>query len=333
MKHDQFKEWLSLSAVGELTPDEEDLLNIHLRSCAECREELAAIKKFTSAIAGHRPVEVTDLMLEEARTQLRKILLERHLRHRAFDTALDAVRDFFVREYRFALGGIALTLLGVLVGYSLFSRPEKTEEKPIAVEHPYVQQAKQTGTDDESFTQGNTRTSNVRMMNSNAGDGMIEFTFDAVTPMHVRGNINDEKIQKVLARALTTEDNPGVRLRTVSAIASQAHDQQAPDPAVKTALISALKGDDNPGVRQEAMRALLRYPFDGEIRDALVYTLMHDKNSGMRIAAINGLAVASVDGHHMDQDVLDMLRHKIESDQNNYVRRQARTVIEEVTHR
>ena len=76
----------------------------------------------------------------------------------------------------------------------------------------------------------------------------------AVTPMHVRGNINDGNEQKVLARALVNEENAGVRLQTVNAIASHAPEQKNLDPEVKTALISALKGDQNPGVRQEALR-------------------------------------------------------------------------------
>ena len=130
-----------------------------------------------------------------------------------------------------------------------------------------------------------------------------------------------------------SEENPGTRLRTMNAIASQSSDQKLLDPHVKAALLSALKGDDNPGVRQEALRVLLRYTFDSEIRAGLVYTLTHDENSGMRIAAINGLAAASIDGHRMDQDILDMLKRKIQSDNNTYVRRQARTVVEEVTHR
>ncbi len=160
---------------------------------------------------------------------------------------------------------------------------------------------------------------------------MVEFTFDAITPMHVRGNINDQKVQKVLARALVSDDNAGVRLQTVNAIGAQGTGNKGFDSEVKAALISALKGDDNPGVRQQALRVLLRQTLDNEIKQALMYTLMHDKNSGLRIAAINGLAAASVEGHCFDPDILSVLKQEINSDKNNYVRRQAQTVIEEVS--
>jgi hypothetical protein len=332
MKHTQFKDWLHLSVVGELGDEEKELLDNHLRNCSSCRAELARLKEFTSAIAGHKPVDVSDELLQEAREQLRVALLERRLRQPLFEHFVESLREFAVRGYRRGFGGIAMSMLGVFIGYLVFSHPRAVEEQATRFEPPVIQRAVETGSTGESFTQGATRTSNVHLIDSDGSDGIVEFTFDAVTPMHVRGNINDEKVQKVLARALITEDNAGVRLRTVNAIASQLPGQKSPDPGTKSALISALKGDQNPGVRQEALRVLLRYRFDADIREALVYTLMHDKNSGMRIAAINGLATASVDGYHMNQDILDSLKRKVQSDNNNYVRRQARTVLEEAIH-
>jgi HEAT repeats len=333
MRHEQFKEWLSLSVVEELSGGMQELLDNHLRECSECQQELAGLKKFASAIAGHTPAEVNEDLLREARQQLRLALLERRFRKSIPARVFESVREWFARDYRIGLAGLAMSVFGVCIGYALFSQPRIVREPPLPAEPGIVQQAVETGSSRESFTQGETRTSNVDLIDAGGKDGVVDFTFDAVTPMHVRGNINDEKVQKVLARALITEDNAGVRLRTVSAIASQLPAQKSPDAGIKAALISALKEDQNTGVRQEALRVLLRYRFDADIREALVYTLTHDKNSGMRIAAINGLATASVDGYEMNRDILEILKHKMQSDKNNYVRRQAQTVLEEVTHR
>ncbi len=333
MKHAQYKEWLHLSALSELNADARRLLDAHLGGCAECRDELKELLKFQSVIARNPLAEVTERTLMEARQQLRLSLLEYRLWKPFSERAADWAQDFIVRTYKIAFGGIAMAALGVVVGYLIFFRPQIAEEKAPRIELPAVEQAVQSNSGSESFTQGNTRTSDLHLIDAGGKDGMVEFTFMAVTPMHVRGNINDGNVQKVLARALVNEENAGVRLQTVNAIASHAPEQKNLDPEVKTALISALKGDQNPGVRQEALRVLLRQTLDNEIKQALVYTLAHDKNSGMRIAAINGLAAASVNGHHLDQDVLTILRQKIDSDKNNYVRRQARTVIEEVANR
>ena len=333
MKHAQFKEWLHLSAVDELNDDARRLLDAHLGGCSECQDELKALLKFQSVIAENPPVEVTDRMLLEARQQLHLSLLEYRLRKPFWERVAHWSQDFVVRTYKIASGGIAMAALGVFVGYLIFFQPQKVEEKAPRIELPVVGQAMQSNSGAESFTQGNTRTSDLHLIDAGGNDGTVEFTFEAVTPMHVRGNINDDKVQKVLARALVNEENAGVRLQTVNAIASQGPNPKNFDPEVKAALISALKGDENPGVRQQALRVLLRQTLDNEIKQALVYTLTHDNNSGMRIAAINGLAAASMDGHHFDQDILTIIKQKMDSDKNNYVRRQARTVIEEVAQR
>jgi len=333
MKHAQFKEWLQLSVINELGGDARQLLEAHLRGCSECRAELDDLLKFQSVIAGNPPPEVSDRLLEEARKQFHLSLLAIRLKRSLWERVIETVQEFAAREYKLVFGGAAVAALGVFIGYLIFFHPQRVEENALHHELPVVERAVQTGGGSESFTQGNTRTSDLHLIDAGGKDGTVEFTFEAVTPMHVRGNINDEKVQKVLARALVNEDNAGVRLQTVNAIASQGTEHTNVDPDVKAALISALEGDDNPGVRQQALRVLMHQTLDNEIKQALVYTLAHDKNSGMRIAAINGLAAASMDGHHLDQDILSIIKQKITSDKNNYVRRQARTVIEEVAQR
>ena len=333
MKHAQFKEWLQLSVIDELKNDERALLDIHLRECSECRGELSEMEKFNSLISRPNLIAVTDTLLREARQQLRAAILERKLKRSLWKDALELVQEFVFREHKFAFGGIAMAAIGIFVGYILFVPPRTNTETIVSRAMPAVQEAMQVDGLKDSFTQEATRTSNLHFIDADGQNGIVDFTFDAVTPMHVRGNVNDDKVQKVLARALTNEDNAGVRLRTVGAIGSRDHTGKDSDPEVKAALISALKRDDNPGVRQEALRVLLRYPLDGEIKQALMYTLTHDKNSGNRIAAINGLATASVEGHHIDQDILNLLKQKTQSDNNNYVRRQARALIQEVSYR
>jgi anti-sigma factor RsiW len=331
MKHEQFKEWLQLSTIDELKDDERALLDIHLGQCSACQVEFKELEKFHSIVGQIDSIAVSDTLLLEARQQLRTALLERRLKKSLWKDALESIPEYVFREHKIVFGGVAMAALGMFIGYVVFVPSRIGEENIVRQPRPVVQEATHMEGSKDSFTQDEARTSNLQFIDSDAGDGIIEFTFDAVTPMRVRGNVNDDRVQKVLARALTNEENAGVRLRTVSAIASRT--QSGTDPEVKAALISALKQDVNPGVRQEALRVLLRYPLDKEVKQALMYTLTHDKNSGIRIAAINGLASASMEGQAMDQDVLKLLKQKTESDNNNYVRRQARTVIQEVAYR
>ncbi len=333
MKHTQFKEWLQLSVIDELKDNERALLDIHLGECSACRVELNEMVKFHSIIVRQDSIEVGDTLLQEARQQLRTALLEKGSKKALWKGVVESIYEFVFREHKIAFGGFAMAALGMFVGYVVFVPPWTTAGRMALQERPPVREAMHVDGREDSFTQEAARTSNLHFIDSDAEDGVIEFTFDAVTPMHVRGNVNDDRVQKVLARALTNEEDAGVRLRTVGAIASRDHGGKNSDPEVKAALISALKGDVNPGVRQEALRVLLRSPLDAEIKQALLYTLTHDKNSGNRIAAINGLASASMEGGSIDQDVLNVLKQKIQSDNNNYVRRQARTMIQEVSYR
>jgi HEAT repeat protein len=169
------------------------------------------------------------------------------------------------------------------------------------------------------------RIANVRFLNPGTQQE-LEFSFDAVKPMRVRGTIHDERIQKVLTYALLNEQNPGVRLRAISTMAGPS--SRPPDREMKAALIIALRSDENAGVRKEALTALRKLPFDIEIRDALLHALMHDKNPGIRIAAINGLDSAGTLG--ADPAVLEALKQKVNSDDNNYIRLRAKTVLQEV---
>jgi HEAT repeat protein len=141
--------------------------------------------------------------------------------------------------------------------------------------------------------------------------------------------MDDPAIQKVLTHAMLNEENPGVRLKAVSAI--NASGAEARDPEVKTALIKALEMDANAGVRKEALDALRMFPFDGEIKHALLRALVADANPGIRVAAINALDSAQGGGLGVDSDVLSVLKQKAETDDNNYIRVKARAVVQEAT--
>ena len=171
MKHAQYKEWLHLSALGELNDDARRLLDAHLGGCAECRDELKELLKFQSVIARNPLAEVTERTLMEARQQLRLSLLEYRLWKPFSERAADWAQDFIVRTYKIAFGGIAMAALGVVVGYLIFFRPQIAEEKAPRIELPAVEQAVQSNSGSESFTQGTQerRTSILSMREGRTG--------------------------------------------------------------------------------------------------------------------------------------------------------------------
>jgi hypothetical protein len=317
MNHQQFREWLPLMVYGELNERSARLMDEHLKGCPGCRNELQEIQKLHSALSTQEASEPSEHQLMEARHQFRAALRAERSRVSFWERIRDQVA-VQMPDYRQVLAAVATLLIGVFIGYVTFGRNTPNTGVTSARGNPSSPAAM------APFDSGDTQITNVRFQDSDAKDGQVEFSFDATRPMRIKGNINDEHIQKVLTYALVNSQNPGVRLRAVSAFGSQ--ERTAPENDVKQALITAMKSDDNPGVRKEALEVLQKFPMDEEIKQALLYVLVHDRMAGMRVAAIKSLEAEG----QRDKDVLDVLRQKIQSDDNDYIRMKARDVLQEV---
>jgi HEAT repeat protein len=307
MNHQQWKEWLNLMAYEELDAERKRLTEEHMKDCVSCREEWDQLKRLHRVMDDHAVQVPTERLLNEARQELRAAL--RYERNRP--TASSRVREMFssfVPSFRTAMGLAAMLVVGLFVGY--MTAPKK---------HILVPQISEAQVD------SNLDISNIRFVDADPHDGQIEFAYDAVKPMRVKGSVNDAKIQQLLTYALEREQNPGVRLRAVNTVA--ANKKVCADPKVKDALISTLKQDSNDGVRKEAMTVLKTLPFDQEIQDAFVYVLQRDANPALRIEAIKSLEDKKI----QDQETLTVLKEKSESDDNSYIRRRATNILQEVS--
>lgn len=324
MTHDQFKELLPLLVQGELDANQRAQVQGHLTACDECRAELEELRALTASVKGAGRLLVTDSLLQEARLELRAALRAERSRVSPMERLRDLLDGILAPWAQWSVAGAAAVAAGFLGGYIVFSSPERASGVAL-----------NAASADTDVARGEPKITNVRFDDADPSDDQIEFTFEAVTPVRVKGSPNDPGVQSVLTRALITEENPGVRLRTVSAITSQIqmHRREAPAPAddpVKNALIDAMKFDDNPGVRKEAMKALAKFPLDDAIKEGLLYVLSKDKSEGLRVDAINYLAAARDQFAASDEQLLDVLRKKMETDNNRYVRLRARAVLEEV---
>jgi len=312
MNHKRYMKLILLSLYDELPRNEKEELERHLQTCEECRDEVTSLKGLHHVLEHYVPAEAPEQLLEDARRQFREAL--RTGERPGFSWA-EAIREFIWPKGKLIFGGSLAAALGVLLGYFLFhTAPRSVPSATISAAMP-------------SGSEGDIRISNVRFLQSNPATGDVDFVFDAVKSVHLQGNIEDMQIQKVLTHAMLNEENPGVRLKSVSAMASR----RSGDIQVKKALIAALKNDKNAAVRLEALRGLSVYLYDEEIQSAYLFTLMHDQNPGLRIAAINQLDSASVPGRGMSEDVLKILRDKMQHDDNNYIRLRAKAVVQEIS--
>ncbi len=324
MEHRQWKEWLERSLHGDIAPRERKALEDHLVSCAECRADLEDLKLLQAKIGEAKRLEVTDAMLLEARQELRAALRVAQSRVSFWDSAMEWIDELLAPWAKASLAAAALLAVGFVGGYLVF-------QTPVTADGLMIQQI----SDNTEILRGQPQIANVKFEDADPSDDEISFAFDAVSPMKVKGSPNDPGIQSVLTKAIMSEENPGVRLRAVSAITSQIQIQtSAPPPEsdneVKHALVEAMKYDPNPGVRREALLALRKFWTDDEIRKGLLYVLNKDQNDGMRVEAINSLANAKDGTYASDQYLQEILRKRVESDNNRYVRQKARAVLQEV---
>ena len=321
MKHEEYKDMIYLLVNNELNANEESLLEKHLLTCESCSAEFEQQKKLKEILSEEKESGSFDQLLNEARLDLHTALRLEKIKMSSGNNFYDKLLSFFAQPYKFAIASAAILITGIYMGFLIFNNPVQVQENPISqtVNSPKAQNA--------TLLQDNTRISNLRFINQNLKSGEVEFSFDAVKPMTMKGNVNDQRIQNILTYSMLNEQNPGIRLNSINAISTNQPNDM--DNDVKKALMSVVKYDSNPGVRREAIKVLQKFPYDEKLKETYLYVLLHDSTSGMRIEAINSLVQAKNNGHKFDQNEMSIFQRTMRTDDNNYIRYRARNVVEE----
>jgi len=323
MKHKQFEEWLQLSFFDELNEEQVSELNRHLSVCEQCRNEQLELKKLLGTMPQRTSVASQEMLLQDARRSLRLRMYSDLTQQSLWDRIKAALDKLIAPQLQVTLGSAAMFAVGILGGYFIFHSPTVQSSAFL-----------QSSTTSSMMEAGESQVTNVQFLDRNTQTGEVNFTFITVTPAHIRGNINDDHVQKVLARALVSDQNIGTRLRAINMIGTQ-FDQtmQRSIPLVadvKSALISALLHDRNLGVRREAFSALRNHLPDTTIIRAFLSVMANEKNTGLKIAAINSLDVSKFENQSLNREILEMLKQKAQSDDNNYIRIKAKIALQEV---
>lgn len=318
MNKEKLQELLQLYVMNELDNEEKEIVENHLMESDEYKREYEELKKFYSAISETKPEALSDDKLNEFRSELlNKVELEKN--KESFSAKfVDTIKQLFFGNYAPAYAMAVTLLFGFLLGYMIFnnSTPQFSPN--------------QAEVDLDAIDQNNVSVANVSFQNPFNNQDEIEIKFDAIKPVTFKGNINDPRVQRLLAAALTNSDNPGVRIRTVNTLSSSSSEATLQDPKIKSALINALKTDENDGVRREALNALMKFPFAEDIRDAFLFVLANDTNPGLKIGAINSLAQMKYEGRSIDNELRNVIENELNSDDENYIRLKAASLIQEV---
>ena len=296
---------------GELEPAERERFEQDLERDPALRRAFESEQRLDGALPpGSRP-RIDEERLQGTRWVIRQ-RLQRETRPR-FSLAgwFESLR---ARPLAVTLQGVAMAftfLLGVMI-----ASPDGATDNAIqdaATNQVAVSPLALIDEDDYEIFQ-------LRVNNFDAATGEIDLSFSLASDTRLRGNVADETIHQLMAVALQDDIGSADRLDTINAL----QPVRAGD-TVYEALIHVLMNDENPGVRYQAVRSLADLAGQERVREALRVALSQDMNQGVRIEAFNALM------EYRDEATLDVFRQQMETDSNEYIRAEARSIVESVS--
>ena len=306
MKDKNIRERAILYLYGEMTQEENILFEKELSESAELREVYEKEKELHELYNLSRKDDLPDSVLIDSRSKLRESLREEDSKARF---TKPGYVDRFIRSLMpKAAVALAIFTFGILIGK--FARIEVSTDGEFEITQLISPNNNTISAD--MFDSNDMEIADLRIIEYDIKTEEITVLLDAVSSVGIKGSINDTKIQKILAAALRSDLGPSVRLKSVDLLQRQTDDEE-----IINALIYALRHDDNPGVRLKAAQALSFSTDNPSVKKALIEALRNDINTGVRIQAIHALK------DFRDADVLEILKKKMESDENEYIRKQS----------
>src|SRR5580700_7524083 len=304
MKCEWVKENILLYVYNELPDDARYELEQHLARCVDCTTELKTTRKF-HAMLSELPVEdPSPNLLAASRMRLQEGLetaQQGRFWHRLiFDPAA------WLRQIRFAPAlAAAIFIVGFAGGIGTTYKILDGGGAASIASGPVSAPAESSITGIQSITQ-------------DPGSNHISIKYDTVSTQEAKGSLNDQRIQQLLLFAARNNYNSGVRMDSVDLLT-----QEPNNTHVREALMYALRYDSNPGVRLKALDGLGAYVRSARrVRDAILETLVQDANPGARTEALHLLEPVRA-----DSSVRLVLQKLAQSDQNQYIRSQARIML------
>lgn len=290
---------LALLLYGELSFDEEEIVDAHLEGCAECRAALDRQHQLHTAF-DQVEAEPPSSVLWEARRDIQERIAAEHpsARRSWWDQFLDG-------RWLQSAGALALLSIGFFGARLVPDLGLGTVGMSLA--DPGAQR--------------------VRSVEP-APNGGIQIVLDETRQRVVSGGLDDQNIRVLLLSAAKDPSDPGLRYETVGILNGRAQASE-----VRDTLIYALEHDENAGVRLKAMDGLKPFVQQPEVRKALAGVLLSDGNPGMRTQAIDLLTqgvgeAGNAVGNALDRDMVGILQELMNHENNAYVRQRGQRMLQ-----
>lgn len=298
---------LPLFLYGELSFDEEELVEVHIDECAGCRKALAREKAMFAALDGVELVP-TPKALAESRAELRRRLAQAgapvEASHAAGAGFWNKVREGFTIHFHFApgiaqvAGAAAMLLLGFLTAR--------------VTPNSFLGNFHSAGMVDPA-------TSRVRYVEP-VSPGRVQIVLDETRQRVLSGSVDDAAIQRLLLTAAKDPSDAGLRVESVDLLKNNSQSAE-----IRKALVYSLEHDPNAGVRLKALDGLKQFAEDPDTRKALTQVLLKDDNPGVRTQVIDLLVQQG-----KNESMVGVLQELMEKEDNSYIRMRCQKVLQEM---
>ncbi len=293
---DEIRPLLVLYPYGELSFDEEESVDLHLKSCDACQEERAALAAL-HATADEAAVEPSLELLSACRQDLRKQV--------AVIAGAAPSQPFWRRWF----GPVA----GVSSNWNWVAKPAMA----MALVAAGFVGARFAPVPESATTPASASVRNVRFIEPSS-DGRVRIVYDEVSQKELAGRVDDRGIREMLLAATRDPDDPALRVDSVEYLKTRSAQED-----VRKAFVRALESDPNEGVRLKALEALKPYASQKEVRSALTKVLLADQSATVRTQTIDLLVTTRRNESELAGVLQDMMRRE----QNTYIRQRGQTAL------
>ncbi len=305
MKCEWVQENILLHIYNELPDDARYELEQHVARCTDCAAELKSARQLHATLSQFPVEEPSPNLVTASRMRLQEEL--ETTEQGGFWQRLVFDPGAWLRPIKLAP---ALAAAIFIVGFA------------GGIGATYQVMIGRNPVDLTSATPAESSITGIQSISQQPGSSQISIRYNTVSTQEAQGSLNDQRIQQLLLFATRNNYNSGVRMDSVDLLT------QAPnDIRVREALLYALRYDSNPGVRLKAIEGLGSYVRnDVRVRNAVLEALVNDSNPGLRTEALHLLEPVRA-----DSSVRVVLQKLAESDQNLYIRSQARNVLSQMS--
>ncbi len=312
MTCEEARKTLPLFLYGELSFDEEELVEVHIDECAACRQALAREKALFAALDSVELVPTPEA-LAESRAELRGRLAlagapartdQRLSTAQAQGSGFwDKIREGFTIHFHFApgiaqvAGAAAMLVLGFLTAR--------------VAPNSFLGNWRSAGMVEPA-------TSRVRYVEP-VSPGRVQIVLDETRQRVLSGSVDDQAIQRLLLTAAKDPSDAGLRVESVDLLKNNSQSAE-----IRKALVYSLQHDPNAGVRLKALDGLKQFAEDPDTRQALTQVLLKDENPGVRTQVIDLLVQRHTDA------MVGVLQELMEKEDNAYIRMRCQKVLQEM---